>query len=84
MELGAGLLMVGTAGAHELESPDALGGRTQMVMAYVDDVDAHHARACEAGARVAMELREQPWGDRRYEVFDLEGHRWYFGQHVRD
>lgn len=84
MELGGGLVMIGTAGAHDLESPAGLGGATQMVMAYVDDVDGHCARAREAGARIVMELRDMPWGDRRYEALDLEGHRWYFGQHVRD
>jgi uncharacterized glyoxalase superfamily protein PhnB len=31
-----------------------------------------------------MELRDQPWGDRRYEALDLEGHRWYFAEHTRD
>jgi uncharacterized glyoxalase superfamily protein PhnB len=84
MELGTGLVMIGTAGAHELESPAALGGRTQMVMAYVDRVDEHYARAEAAGAKIVMELRDQPWGDRRYEALDLEGHRWYFAEHVRD
>lgn len=84
LELGAGLVMIGTAGAHDLESPAVLGGRTQMVIAYVDDVDAHYARAKEAGARIVIELRDQPWGDRRYEALDVEGHRWYFAEHVRD
>ena len=84
MELGAGLVMIGTAGAHDLESPATLGGRTQMVIVYVDDVDGHYARAKEAGARIAIELQDQPWGDRRYEAWDVEGHRWYFAEHVRD
>lgn len=84
MELGGGLVMVGTAGAHDLESPATLGGATQMVIVYVDDVDGHYARAREAGARIVIELRDQPWGDRRYEALDLEGHRWYFAEHVRD
>ena len=84
MELGSGLVMIGTAGAHALESPSTLGGGSQMVMVYVDDVDAHCARARDEGARIVMELRDQPWGDRRYEALDLEGHRWYFAQHVRD
>lgn len=84
MELGAGLVMIGTAGVHDLESPATLGGRNQMVMAYVDGVDAHCARAREAGAEIVMELQDQPWGDRRYEALDLEGHRWYFAEHVRD
>lgn len=84
MELGSGLVMIGTAGVHELESPQKLGGRSQMVMAYVDDVDAHCERAKQAGAQIVMELAERPWGDRRYEALDLEGHRWYFAEHVRD
>ena len=54
MELGAGLVMIGTAGAHDLESPAALGGRTQMVIVYVDDVDGHYARAKQAGARIVI------------------------------
>lgn len=84
LELGQGLVMVGKAGAHDLASPAQLGGRTQMVMVYVDQVEQHYVRAREAGARIVMELAEQPWGDRRYEVLDLEGHRWYFAEHVRD
>lgn len=84
MELGAGLIMIGTSGAHDLESPSTLGGRTQMVMVYVDGVDEHHSRATRAGAKIVMELRDQPWGDRRYEALDVEGHRWYFAEHVRD
>ena len=84
MELGAGLVMIGTAGSHDLESPAKLGGMTQMLMVYVDSVDEHYERARQAGARIVMELKDQPWGDRRYEALDLEGHRWYFAEHVRD
>ncbi len=84
MELGAGVVMIGTAGGHDLESPVTLGAGTQMVIVYVDGVDEHCTRAKQMGARIVMELRDQPWGDRRYEALDLEGHRWYFAEHVRD
>jgi len=84
LELGMGLVMLGREGPHDLVSPATLGGRNQMVMAYVDDVDSHLAAARAAGARVVMELADQPWGDRRYEALDLEDHRWYFATHVRD
>ena len=48
----------------------------------VDDVDAHHARAVEAGATVIRGLDEPGIGYRIYTVEDLEGHRWMFGQRL--
>ena len=53
-------------------------GRTSLVYVYVEDVDAHHARAQEAGAQIAEEPADQPYGDRRYAAEDPEGHVWYF------
>lgn len=44
---------------------------------YVDDVDAHHARAAAAGAEPG-ELQDMFWGDRIYAVRDLEDHHWTF------
>jgi uncharacterized glyoxalase superfamily protein PhnB len=72
------------------KSPRALGGaNTQNLMAYVDDVDAHCAKAREAGANILSEptnvdYGEAYWEDRGYEVEDLEGHRWWFIQRIRD
>ena len=34
------------------------------------------------GADITMELADAFFGERRYEVTDLEGHRWMFGQPV--
>jgi uncharacterized glyoxalase superfamily protein PhnB len=48
----------------------------------VDDVDAHHARAAEAGATIIRELDEPGIGYRIYTAEDLEGHRWMFGQRL--
>jgi uncharacterized glyoxalase superfamily protein PhnB len=49
----------------------------------VDDVDAHYARAREAGATILSEPQENH-GMRMYNVEDLEGHRWMFGQRSQD
>jgi uncharacterized glyoxalase superfamily protein PhnB len=53
-------------------------GRTSLVYVYVEDVDAHHARAAAAGAEIAEEPHDEPYGDRRYAAEDAEGHVWYF------
>ena len=49
------------------------------VLVYVDDVNAHHARASEQGATILSEPEDGPFG-RLYRVEDLEGHRWMFMQ----
>jgi uncharacterized glyoxalase superfamily protein PhnB len=48
----------------------------------VGEVDAHHARAVEAGATVIRAPEEPGIGFRIYTVEDLEGHRWMFGQRL--
>jgi uncharacterized glyoxalase superfamily protein PhnB len=44
----------------------------------VDDLDAHYARAVEAGARIVIEPRETPYGSRDYTALDPAGHHWTF------
>ena len=86
MQLADGVVMMGpTAAGDQWKSPASLGGSvTQSLYVYVDDVDAHHARAKAAGAKILSEPEDQFWGDRNYTVEDLEGHRWTFSQRVRD
>jgi uncharacterized glyoxalase superfamily protein PhnB len=70
-----------------MQSPRSLGGaNTQSLFAYVDDVDAHFARARASGARIVSEPSKRDyddWEDRTYETLDLEGHRWWFAQRMR-
>jgi catechol 2,3-dioxygenase-like lactoylglutathione lyase family enzyme len=40
----------------------------------VGDVDAIYARAVAAGARLAHPLRELPWGQRTFRMYDPDGH----------
>lgn len=65
-------------------SPLRLEGHHAQLLVYVDDVDAHHARAREQGATIAAEPADQFYGDRNYRALDPEGHRWIFATHVRD
>ncbi|MEZ4712649.1 MAG: VOC family protein [Caldilineaceae bacterium] len=57
------------------EAPWVING----VLVYVDDVDAHYARAVKAGATPLGEI-EDGFPGRRYRTEDLEGHRWMFMQ----
>lgn len=45
----------------------------------IEDVDAMHARAVAAGARIARPLQDQEYGSREFTARDLEGNSWSFG-----
>jgi uncharacterized glyoxalase superfamily protein PhnB len=49
------------------------------VQVEVADVDAHYARAGQAGARLLSGIQDEAFG-RLYRAEDLEGHRWMFIQ----
>lgn len=53
------------------------------VLVYVDDLDAHLARARAAGATILTDIQEDSPG-RRYRAEDLESHRWFFFERGRD
>jgi len=81
--VGDGVVMMGRPGG-EYRNPKHLGGTTQLIYVYVDDVDAHYERAKAAGARILREPADQFYGDRTYGAEDPEGHHWSFAEHVRD
>ena len=57
------------------------GGNTQAPYIVLDDVDAHAARACAAGAEIIAEPADQHYGGRVYSARDPEGHVWSFGSY---
>jgi uncharacterized glyoxalase superfamily protein PhnB len=86
---GDGVVMVASVSRGERRaSPRSIGGvNTQSLFVYVDDVEAHCARARGAGAKILSEPKttdygDEWWVDRGYEAEDLEGHRWYFAQRM--
>lgn len=88
---GGGLIMVGEPKDKFplSRTPKQAGGNTQNMMVYVDDVEAHIARARGAGAKIITEPQthdygEEYWTDRGYECEDIGGHRWWFYQRLRD
>lgn len=98
LTFGEALVMVNHAGARDdgkgawqslQKSPRSIGGGiTAAACFFVDDADAHCARAKEAGAKIIREPEtsdygDDYWSDRTYGALDPEGHLWWFMQRVR-
>src|SRR6201999_818377 len=85
---GEALFMVGDARAERANqrAPSELAGaNTQKIMVYVDELDAHLARARAAGATILKGIEthdygEAYWTDRSYSCLDLGQHEWYFAE----
>ena len=80
--LGSAVVMVKQA--REEASPAKLGFGTQSLTIFVEDVDAHCARAKTAGAKIVEEPHETVYGEYQYAAEDLDGHHWLFSRHARD
>ena len=65
-------------------SPLSVGGTGVTIHIYTENVDAAFDRAVSAGAKVAMPLMDQFWGDRYGIVTDPFGHKWSIATHVKD
>ena len=83
MTYGGEVIMLASPGG-DFQSPAKTGGSPVLIHLYVDDVDKHYEVAKDAGAKIAGEPTDQEYGDRSYGAEDLEGHTWYFAQHVED
>ena len=83
MHLGDAHIYLGNPG-EGYRNPKEQGGETIGLYVYVDDVDAHFERANAAGAEITEGLVDQEYGDRRYTVLDLEGHKWFFATRVKE
>ena len=63
-----------------VKQPDEIGGaQTQTVYAVVKDADAIYQRAKKAGAKIALEIKDEDYGGRGFSCYDVEGHLWSFG-----
>jgi len=79
MELHGAVVMMGPPSVHG-DSPRL--GVSSMLDVTVNDVEGHYRRARAADAEVVIDLEDAPWGVRRYQARDLEGHQWQFSQPI--
>jgi len=64
-------------------APSAIGTTTVTLHIYAKDVDALWDRAVAAGAKVAMPLENQYWGERYGRLVDPFGHHWSLAMRVK-
>jgi uncharacterized glyoxalase superfamily protein PhnB len=82
---GNGMVMLGSTENESpfgrlMKQPSETGGaNTQSIYVVVTDADALYASAQQAGAKIAMEIRDEDYGGRAFACHDLEGHLWSFG-----
>jgi uncharacterized glyoxalase superfamily protein PhnB len=79
-----GMVMLGSVKDNEygraLRQPEQLGGFvTQSVYVVTSHPDEIYAKAKQAGARIVIGIRDEPYGSRGFTCADLEGHIWSFG-----
>jgi len=74
--VGPGMEFFGTRGVPDPENVSA------MTYVFVENLDAHYARARAAGARIWQEPHDHLGGHRQYTASDPGGHRWTFAQPV--
>ena len=78
LKLGPGIVMINSRRApNETERYPVGSGQTIYIA--ISDVDAHHARAVEAGAEIVQPPFDTPYGSRDYAARDPEGNVWSFG-----
>jgi len=77
-------LNAGEDGAIVLTESSDAATAGDSVMVRVEDVDAHHQRASEHGARILSGPTDFPYGERQYSAVDLAGHQWTFSQSIAD
>ncbi len=81
MKLGASYIMLGTASAEQAAQQPWNLPQGRGIYVWVEDVDAHCARARAAGAKIVMGPESTEWGSRRYRALDLDGYEWSFGNY---
>ena len=83
LRTGSGVIFVGPGmdpfGTRAVPDPEFV---SSMVYVFVDDLDAHYARAKAAGAQIRAEPHVHFGGNKQYTASDPGGQRWTFAQPV--
>ncbi|MCK0067965.1 VOC family protein [Kordiimonas laminariae] len=77
-------ITVGTSRVFVADARDGNAPAPTSFYCYVEDVDACHARALEAGGVEMMPPMDMFYGDRHGGVIDPCGNTWFIASHIED
>ncbi len=77
------IMMADEFPGSEMKSPSSAGNTSVTLHIYSKNVDKLWKQAVDAGAKVAMPLDNQFWGERYGELIDPFGHRWSMSQRIK-
>jgi uncharacterized glyoxalase superfamily protein PhnB len=77
LRFGSEMVMLSSSGEGRELFNQAEGSYSLYLV--VDDPDAHHDRAKDAGAEIVLGLKDEDYGSRGYTARDPEGNLWSFG-----
>jgi uncharacterized glyoxalase superfamily protein PhnB len=66
------------------QATDGASVGMQTLTIFIEDVEAHCARAKAGGAKIPEEPHETVYGEFQYVAEDPDGHHWLFSRHARD
>ncbi len=86
LSFGNGMIMLGSAtdsafGRLRKQPAEVGGAQPQSAYVIVTDPDPIYANAKAAGARIAMDIKDEDYGGRGFSCYDPEGHLWNFGSY---
>ncbi|MBW8831550.1 MAG: VOC family protein [Burkholderiales bacterium] len=86
LRLGNSMVMLGSVQPDSeygklMKQPAEAGGCTQSIYLVVRDPDAVYKKVKAAGAKIAMEIKDEDYGGRGFACHDLEGHLWSIGSY---
>lgn len=85
MALGDALFMMAPehAWGTDKKAPKSSGVAPGIFLyVYVPDVDAHYKHAKQKGAEITSPPEDMFWGDRFYQLRDIDGYEWSFATHL--
>ena len=85
LQIGDSMLMLSDENQQsQAKSPETVGGSSNGLVLYVENVDSVVDKAVKAGSKVLRPVADQFYGDRMGTILDPFGQMWSVGTHIED